>query len=91
MGRMSFFFCEAAKRLKSQGPIFPVGIVGTDEIQPPGARFPRPRRSCSITIGRPIKPERYANRGAELVSNLFKHLEIVARLHAAPAGNDDLG
>jgi 1-acyl-sn-glycerol-3-phosphate acyltransferase len=46
-------------------PIYPVGIVGTDEIQPPDARFPRPRRSCSITIGRPIKPERYADRGAD--------------------------
>ena len=46
-------------------PIYPVGIVGTDAIQPPGARVPKPRKSCSITIGRPIKPERYANRGAE--------------------------
>lgn len=46
-------------------PIYPVGIVGTDEIQPPGARFPRLRKSCSVTIGRPVKPERYANRGAD--------------------------
>lgn len=46
-------------------PIYPVGIVGTDEIQPPDARFPKPRRSCSITIGRPIAPERYAHRGAD--------------------------
>ena len=27
--------------------------------------MPKLRKSCSITIGRPIKPERYANRGAE--------------------------
>lgn len=46
-------------------PIYPVGIVGTDEIQPPGARAPKLRKSCSVTIGRPIKPERYTNRGAE--------------------------
>jgi 1-acyl-sn-glycerol-3-phosphate acyltransferase len=46
-------------------PIYPVGIVGTDKIQPPGARIPKLGKSCSITIGRPIKPERYANRGAE--------------------------
>lgn len=46
-------------------PIFPVGIVGTDEIQPPDAKFPKLRKSCSITIGRPIRPERYAGRGAE--------------------------
>jgi len=46
-------------------PIYPVGIVGTDAIQPPGASVPKLRRSCSITIGRPVKPERYASRGAE--------------------------
>jgi 1-acyl-sn-glycerol-3-phosphate acyltransferase len=46
-------------------PIFPVGIVGTDEIQPPNTTVPKLRRSCSISIGRPVKPERYANRGAE--------------------------
>jgi 1-acyl-sn-glycerol-3-phosphate acyltransferase len=46
-------------------PIFPVGIVGTDAIQPPDAKLPKVRKSCSISIGRPVKPERYANRGAE--------------------------
>ena len=46
-------------------PIYPVGIVGTDEIQPPDAKMPKLRKPCSITIGRPIKPERYGNRGAE--------------------------
>ena len=40
-------------------PIFPVGIVGTDEIQPPDAKAPKLFRSCSITIGRPVRPERY--------------------------------
>ncbi|MFM8848532.1 MAG: lysophospholipid acyltransferase family protein [Actinomycetota bacterium] len=40
-------------------PIFPVGIVGTDLIQPPDAKAPKLFRSCSITIGRPIRPERY--------------------------------
>ena len=35
-------------------PILPVGITGTAEIQPPGARLPRPRRRCSISIGAPI-------------------------------------
>ncbi|MEP1126194.1 MAG: lysophospholipid acyltransferase family protein [Ilumatobacter sp.] len=46
-------------------PIYPVGIVGTDQIQPPGARAPKLRKACAVHIGRPIKPERYANRGAE--------------------------
>jgi 1-acyl-sn-glycerol-3-phosphate acyltransferase len=43
-------------------PIFPVGIVGTREIQPPDAKLPRVFRSCSITIGRPVKVEKYASR-----------------------------
>ncbi|MFK7918342.1 MAG: lysophospholipid acyltransferase family protein [Ilumatobacter sp.] len=46
-------------------PIYPVGIIGTDQIQPPGARAPKPGKSCSVHIGRPIRPERYANRTAE--------------------------
>ncbi len=46
-------------------PIYPVGIVGTDQVQPVDARVPKLRTSCSITIGRPIRPERYADRGPE--------------------------
>jgi 1-acyl-sn-glycerol-3-phosphate acyltransferase len=46
-------------------PIYPVGIVGTDEIQPPDAKAPKIRKKAQIKIGRPIKPERYLNRGAE--------------------------
>jgi 1-acyl-sn-glycerol-3-phosphate acyltransferase len=41
-------------------PIYPVGIVGTAEIQPPDAKLPKPFRSCAITIGDPIDPARYA-------------------------------
>ncbi|MGI9643711.1 MAG: lysophospholipid acyltransferase family protein [Ilumatobacteraceae bacterium] len=46
-------------------PIYPVGIVGTDEIQPPDAKAPKLRRSCEISIGRPVRPERYTSRGSE--------------------------
>ncbi len=44
-------------------PIFPVGVVGTREIQPPDAKFPKFRRECTIRIGRPINVARYAARG----------------------------
>ena len=40
-------------------PIFPVGIVGTDLIQPPDAKVPKLFRSCTITIGRPVHPLRH--------------------------------
>jgi len=46
-------------------PIFPVGIVGTDLIQPCDAKLPKLRKECTITVGRAIRPERYAGRGAD--------------------------
>jgi 1-acyl-sn-glycerol-3-phosphate acyltransferase len=46
-------------------PIFPVGVVGTREIQPPDAKLPRLRLDCSIKIGRPINVARYLGRGEE--------------------------
>ncbi|MGD9704317.1 MAG: lysophospholipid acyltransferase family protein [Acidimicrobiia bacterium] len=49
--------------LKVGCPIFPVGVVGTREIQPPDAKLPKVGKSCSISIGRPIVPERYRSRG----------------------------
>jgi 1-acyl-sn-glycerol-3-phosphate acyltransferase len=56
----------AARLAMSIGcPIYPVGITGTDDIQPPDAKLPKLRRSCTITIGRPIRPQRYEHRGAE--------------------------
>jgi 1-acyl-sn-glycerol-3-phosphate acyltransferase len=46
-------------------PIYPVGIVGTDVIQPCDAKVPKVRKECTITIGRAVRPDRYAGRGAE--------------------------
>jgi 1-acyl-sn-glycerol-3-phosphate acyltransferase len=46
-------------------PIFPVGIVGTDAIQPPDAKVPKLFQRCSIRIGRPVTPDRYRDRGPE--------------------------
>jgi 1-acyl-sn-glycerol-3-phosphate acyltransferase len=43
-------------------PIFPVGVIGTREIQPPDATLPRIRMDCTIKIGRPINVERYRSR-----------------------------
>ncbi|MDQ3390607.1 MAG: 1-acyl-sn-glycerol-3-phosphate acyltransferase [Actinomycetota bacterium] len=43
-------------------PIYPVGIIGTIDIQPPGAKAPRPFKPATIRIGRPVKPQRYAHR-----------------------------
>lgn len=54
----------AARLAMSVGcPIFPVGVLGTREIQPPDAIVPRLFRDCTIRIGRPINVERYRDRG----------------------------
>ena len=40
-------------------PVVPTGLVGTDHIQPPGARLPRPFRPAVIRFGVPIDPTHY--------------------------------
>ncbi len=39
--------------------VIPAGIVGTNRIQPPGARIPRPFRAAVIRFGPPIDPAGY--------------------------------
>lgn len=48
--------------LRTGAPIIPVGLRGTDHIQPAGAAFPQPFRSCQINIGAPIDVTRYLDR-----------------------------
>ncbi len=48
--------------LRTGAPLVPVGIIGTRDIQPPGASAPRPFRPCEIRIGRPIDVARYTDR-----------------------------
>ena len=44
-------------------PIVPVGLVGTDRVQPIGASFPRLAR-VRVSFGRPISPQPYADMPA---------------------------
>ena len=48
--------------LRTGAPLVPVGIIGTRDIQPPGASAPRPFRPCEIRIGRPIDVAHYTDR-----------------------------
>jgi 1-acyl-sn-glycerol-3-phosphate acyltransferase len=43
--------------LRTGAPIVPVGITGTDRIQPPDARLPKLFRHARISFGPPIDPE----------------------------------
>jgi 1-acyl-sn-glycerol-3-phosphate acyltransferase len=45
--------------LTTGASIIPTGIVGTDRIQPRGARLPRPFRSAIVRFGSPIEPSGY--------------------------------
>ncbi|MCY3560008.1 MAG: lysophospholipid acyltransferase family protein [bacterium] len=36
-------------------PVIPVGVAGTEQAMPPGAKFPRPRRVV-LNVGEPIEP-----------------------------------
>jgi 1-acyl-sn-glycerol-3-phosphate acyltransferase len=51
--------------LRTGAPIIPVGIIGTDHIQPPGASLPRPFLPATIRFGRPIDPGRYRQRAED--------------------------
>jgi 1-acyl-sn-glycerol-3-phosphate acyltransferase len=48
--------------LRTNSPIVPVGIIGTDAVQPPDAKLPHPFRRVHIRFGRPIQVERYLDR-----------------------------
>jgi len=44
--------------LAAGAPVVPVGLVGTDRVQPIGARFPRLHR-VRVAFGEPVHPEAY--------------------------------
>lgn len=51
--------------LRSGAPIVPVGLVGTDEIQPVDAKLPRLFRHVTVRFGTPIDPARFADRAQD--------------------------
>ncbi len=53
--------------LKVGCPIFPVGVIGTRDIQPPDAKLPKVGKHCTIRVGRPIDTSRYEGRGDRIV------------------------
>ncbi|MGH9184307.1 MAG: lysophospholipid acyltransferase family protein [Acidimicrobiales bacterium] len=58
--------------LRTGAPLIPVGIIGTDRIQPPDSRVPRVFKSCTIRFGRPIDVEGHRHRGDDPM--LFREL-----------------
>ncbi len=49
--------------LLTGAPIIPVGLIGTDEVQPIGRSLPRARGSLRVHYGEPIDPRHYRAGG----------------------------
>jgi 1-acyl-sn-glycerol-3-phosphate acyltransferase len=45
--------------LRSHATIIPIGMIGTDDVQPVDSKVPRVGRTVSIRFGEPIDPGRY--------------------------------
>jgi 1-acyl-sn-glycerol-3-phosphate acyltransferase len=50
--------------IEMNAPIIPVGIRGTEQIQPPEAKLPKLFKQCELRFGTPVRPEKYADRAA---------------------------
>jgi 1-acyl-sn-glycerol-3-phosphate acyltransferase len=46
-------------------PLFPVGVIGTADIQPPDAKVPKLFKSARIRIGQPIDTSHYQKRDGD--------------------------
>lgn len=53
---------------RTGAPIIPVGIEGTDLIQPPDASIPRPFMSARIAFGEPVDPHDYMGTADDRVA-----------------------
>jgi 1-acyl-sn-glycerol-3-phosphate acyltransferase len=75
--------------LMTGAPIVPVGLVGTDRIQPIGARVPRPYRHAEIRFGHPLDPAAYGGsarrRRQQMTADL---MESVRQLTGRPTSDD---
>ena len=72
--------------------IVPVGLVGTDRIQPIGARVPRPFRRASARFGTAIDPASYGGPARRRRQALTRDLmEAIRQLSGQPASADFAG
>ena len=75
--------------LMSGSPIVPVGLVGTDHIQPIGARVPRPFRRAVVRFGEPLDPGAYGGSSRRRRQMMTDDLmEAIRRLSRQPVSDD---
>ncbi len=51
--------------LRTATPIVPVGLIGTDDVQPVDRRMPRLFRQVTVRFGEPLDPGRYGDYESE--------------------------
>jgi 1-acyl-sn-glycerol-3-phosphate acyltransferase len=75
--------------LMSGAPIVPVGLVGTDRIQPIGTRVPRPFRRAVVRFGEPLDPASYGGSSRRRRQMLTDDLmEAIRRLSRQTVSDD---
>ena len=75
--------------MMSGAPIVPVGLVGTEHIQPIGARVPRPFRRAVVRFGTPLDPAAYGGsprRRRQLLTDDL--MEAIRRLSGQDTSNE---
>jgi 1-acyl-sn-glycerol-3-phosphate acyltransferase len=79
--------------LASGAPVVPVGLVGTDRIQPIGATVPRVRRGVTIRFGEPVDPADYAHlppgrARREITDTVMDRVAALSGQERAPGYNE---
>jgi 1-acyl-sn-glycerol-3-phosphate acyltransferase len=78
--------------LASGAPVVPVGLVGTDRVQPIGATFPRVHR-VRVAFAPPVRPEDYAGlppgrARREITDAVMDAVAVLSGQERAPGYND---
>lgn len=68
--------------LRTGAPLVPVGLVGTDEIQPTDAKLPRFFRTVTIHFGAPIDLSHYEGRADDHLALRQLTDELMYEIHA---------
>jgi 1-acyl-sn-glycerol-3-phosphate acyltransferase len=74
----------------SGAPVVPVGLVGTDRVQPVGARLVRPFKRITITFAEPVRPQDFLGAPAAQVRRAITDTvmeRIAAVTGQPPAGH----
>ncbi|MGI9028762.1 MAG: lysophospholipid acyltransferase family protein [Ilumatobacteraceae bacterium] len=75
--------------LMAGSPIVPVGLIGTEHVQPIGTRVPRPFRRAVVRFGPPLDPAAYggsSRRRRQLLTDDL--MEAIRRLSGQPVSPD---